>query len=66
MAKELKPGMQVKVYEDPKSCLRFEGEAELIKPLRIKDDPHMEYWQVRLLGEIRSWKHHRWINKLIY
>lgn len=44
--KILKPGVLVRVYEDPYSRLKYEDTAKLIARLNVQDDGY-ERWTVR-------------------
>lgn len=45
---EMKPKQIVDVYEDPMTCLKLEGKAELIK--KVSEDEYFEKWEVRFEG----------------
>jgi len=58
-------GDTVKVYEDPITCQRLEGTAELIEPGAPRNTPHeydkREYWTVAF-PEDDGAQYQRWIN----
>lgn len=51
----MKKGMIVTIYQDPLTCHRQEGKAELIRRLR-QDDEESETWEVRFSGERETYE----------
>jgi rubrerythrin len=56
----LKPGETVKIYEDPWTQKKLEGEAKLIE--RLQEESDREYWLVEFTDSHE--RHPRWIKKL--
>lgn len=46
---DLEPGDRVRVFEDPMTCEKLEGEAELVE--FVEPDAYFEIWKVRFDGE---------------
>ena len=42
-------GKTVKIYQDPFTKEKLEGEAVLVRPIHI--DPEFEEWEVRFVGD---------------
>lgn len=55
----LKPGETVKIYEDPWTQKKLEGEAKLIE--RLQEESDREYWLVEFTDSHE--RHPRWIKK---
>lgn len=55
----MKPGDTVTIYEDPLTCEKEEGEAELIE--MISETRAKEFWHVRFISD--NWRTTRWIKK---
>lgn len=48
------------IYEDPYTCRKFEGKAELIEKLDLYHSDALEYWYVKFIDTKDKYK--RWIN----
>jgi len=59
LVSNLKPGETVKIYEDPWTQKKLEGEAKLIE--RLQQDSDREYWLVEFTDSHE--RHPRWIKK---
>lgn len=55
----MKKGDIVKIYDDPYSCEKFEGEAELLRKLK-EEQGGQEYWEVKFL--LDGFRTQRWVN----
>ena len=44
--KQLKKGDVVEIFEDPITCTKLEGRAELVKCYRSDNDDNLSLWQV--------------------
>ncbi len=57
----MKAGDLVTIYQDPITCKKEEGKAELIKCHISREHDQTEYWEVIFVDEDITYN--RWINK---